>query len=213
MAIAALSVGTSASGVVMSARAFRVAVRFALGHALLLLAGSLAVIGAGWHVPIILERAGEVVGGCVLISLGAIGCWIILTRRLYGHTHPYGSPPHPHWHLHLGRPEHHPEQTRHSHVPTMLGAVFAVSGLRALTLLAPVSLTGPSAPESLVTMVMLLTAFALGILLAMTLVGILLARAFGSAWISRLVAPVAAGLTAVGSIALGAYWIVGRSGA
>ena len=57
--------------------------------------------------------------------------------KVYGHTHRHGHEPAAHWHLHVGRPDHHPPPSAHSHLPTILGAAFAISSLRALTLLAP----------------------------------------------------------------------------
>ena len=69
MAIAALSVGSPAA--VTRARTFRVAVGFAVGHALLLACGSALVIVAGWTIPEIVERFGELAGGWILIALGA----------------------------------------------------------------------------------------------------------------------------------------------
>ena len=56
---------------------------------------------------------------------------------VYGHSHRHASEPAAHWHLHFGRQDHHPAASAHSHLPTILGAAFAISSLRALTLLAP----------------------------------------------------------------------------
>lgn len=207
MAIAALSVGTSVPGAAAgAAQTFRVALRFAIGHALVLAAGAAAALAIGWTIPVIVERAGEIAGGCLLIALGVFGLWVAVTRRVYAHTHPHGNPPHVHWHLHLGRPERHPSPARHSPMAGIIGAVFAISGLRALTLLGP--LGGPGGTGSLVTLLGLVLIFALGIVLAMSLFGIVLSRAFGSTRPAGQAGHVAAVVTAVASMALGLYWIL-----
>ncbi len=90
----------------------------------------------GWQIPVLLERTGELVGGVLLIALGAFSLWVAFSQQLYGHTHTHGDPLHTHWHLHLGPRSRHASGD-HSHVPGILGAVFAVSGLRALTMMAP----------------------------------------------------------------------------
>ena len=208
MAVAALSVASPAA--TSHARTFRVAVGFAAGHAVLLAAGSVLVLLAGWTIPVLVERAGEIAGGCILIGLGVAGLWMAITRRIYGHRHPYGSfrvlaaglPSG--WHLHLGPRDRHPLPQRHSAVPTAVGAVFAISGLRALTLLAPL---GAGADRSLLTLLGLVLIFAVGILLSMSLFGIVLARTLGSPRIADAAGQTAAAVTAAASVALGAYWV------
>jgi len=206
MAIAALSAASPAA--TSHARTFRVAVGFAAGPSVLLAAGSVLVLLAGWTIPVLVERAGEIAGGCILIGLGVAGLWMAMTRRIYGHRHPYGSfrvlagglPSG--WHLHLGLRDRHPLPQRHSAVPTAVGAVFAISGLRALTLLAPFG-----ADRSLLTLLSLVLIFAVGILLSMSLFGIVLARTLGSPRVVDVAGQAAAAVTAAASVALGAYWV------
>src|SRR4029453_8825378 len=138
MAIAALSVGPAGdTPAVQRTRALGVAIRFAIGHALLLAIGAGAFVALGWSLPLVVERGGEVLGGVLLMVLGAAGFWGVIAGRVYGHSHRHGQEPAAHWHLHLGRQDHHPAASAHSHLPTILGAAFAISSLRALTLLAP----------------------------------------------------------------------------
>ncbi len=205
MAIAALSLSSPVAAA--RGRTFRIAVNFAVGHALLLAAGSALVIIAGWTIPVMVERVGEVAGGCLLITLGVTGLWMALTRRVYGHRHPHSASLHASWHLHLGSPSHHPLPQRHSSVPTIVGAVFAISGLRALTLLTPFG--GAASQASFITLLGLILIFALGILLSMSLFGIVLARALGTR-IAAAAGQAAAAVTAVASVALGAYWVFWR---
>ena len=209
MAIATLSLAPAAAEGAPRQHPVRVAFGFALGHALLLLAGSAAVIVLGWQIPVLVERTGEVVGGVLLILMGAFTLWVALGGRLYGHTHAHGMPGHTHWHLHLGRRGRHPSATGHSHLPGILGAVFAVSGLRALTMMAPFGArVSEDAVASALTLLFLVGVFAVGILLSMSLFGIVLSRALGSVWLARGVGRGAAVVTAAASMALGTYWIL-----
>jgi high-affinity nickel permease len=195
---------------------FDVAVRFALGHAVLLFAGSALVLLVGWQIPEVVEQTGERVGGLLLIGMGLFTLWVVASDRLYGHSHGHTHEPHEHdhthadhvhWHLHFGRRDRHPSTGDHAHGAGVLGAVFAVSGLRALTLLAP-TLHG-SAASSFLMLIYLVAIFALGILLSMSLFGIVLTRLLGSPFIVRTVGRSAAAVTALASIGLGIYWMAG----
>jgi hypothetical protein len=205
MAIAALSLGAAGeSPAVRRARAFAVAVRFAVGHALLLALGAGALVALGWSLPIVVERGGEMLGGALLVVLGAMGLWGVYSGRVYGHSHPDSHEPRAHWHLHLGRRERHPLPAAHSHLPTLLGAAFAISSLRALTMLTPFgeALSGSPLP----TLLMLIAVFGVGILISMSLFGVAFARVL-SATIAARLGQAAATIMAVASIALGVFWI------
>jgi hypothetical protein len=201
MAIAALSLGVAGeTPALRRARAFGVAVRFAIGHALLLALGAGALVALGWSLPMVVERGGEVLGGTLLIALGGIGLWGVLSGRIYAHAHPP-----PHWHLHVGRKDRHPLPSAHSHLPTILGAAFAISSLRALTMLTPFG--GGLAASSLPTLLLLIVVFGVGILLSMSLFGVAFARLMSAAVAVRL-GKSAALLMAAASILLGTFWIV-----
>ena len=202
MAIASLAVNTDGSPDGRR-EPLRVAVRFALGHALVLLIGAGAVLLLGWQIPELVERTGEIAGGVLLILMGAFTLWVVAAERLYGHTHRAGWL---NWHVHFGRRDRHPAAPAHQRGAGLLGAVFAVSGLRALTLLAPeLSPAGVTAP--LLTLLYLVGVFAVGILLSMSLFGIVLSRVLGSQAMAAVVGRGAAAITAVASIALGVYWV------
>lgn len=205
MAIAALSVGPGGEApAIKRARAFSVAVRFAVGHALLLAVGASALILLGWSLPLFVERGGELLGGLLLIVLGGVALWGVGAGRVYGHTHLHGHEHAPHWHLHIGRRERHPVPGAHSHVPTLIGAAFAVSSLRALTLLAPFGSRIGAAP--LPMLLGLITVFAAGILLSMSLFGVAFAGLMTARVVARL-GRAAGGAMALASIALGVFWI------
>lgn len=206
MAIATLSVsaGTEAPAI-RRARALGVAVRFAVGHALLLAVGASAIIVLGWTLPVVVERGGEMLGGVLLIVLGGTALWGVAAGRVYGHTHRHGHEAEPHWHLHIGRRDRHPVGGAHSHIPTFIGAAFAVSSLRALTLLAPFGDRFSAAP--LPMLLILIGVFAAGILLSMSLFGVAFAGLMSARVVSRL-GRAAGVLMAVSSIVLGLYWIL-----
>jgi nickel/cobalt transporter (NicO) family protein len=181
-----------------------VAVRFAIGHAVLLALGASALLLLGWSLPIVVERGGELLGGLLLIVLGAIGLWGVGAGRVYGHSHLHGHEPAPHWHLHIGKRDRHPMPGAHSHLPTMIGAAFAVSSLRALTLLAPFGDRVGAAP--LPMLIGLVIVFAAGILLSMSLFGVAFAGFMNARVVARL-GRAAGAVMALSSIALGVYWI------
>src|SRR5436190_8683915 len=208
MAIAALSMGrTGDAPAVRRARAMAVAVRFAAGHALLLALGAGGLIVLGWSLPIIVERSGEMLGGGLLIVFGVIGLWSVATDRVYGHTHVQGHDHHAHFHLHVGRRARHPLPSAHSHLPALVGAAFAVSSLRALTMLAPFGHRVDTA--SVAMLLALIVVFAVGILLSMSLFGVALARLMSARVVQRL-GRAGGAVMAAASIALGVYWVVGN---
>ncbi len=205
MGIAALSLSPTAGGPdAQRARALGIAVRFAIGHALLLGAGAAALLLLGWSLPLAVERGGEMLGGVLLIALGAIALWSTSSGRLYGHSHFHSNEPAPYWHLHFGRRDDHPGPAAHSHVPTIIGAAFAISSLRALTMLAPFGTRLESA--SLGSVLGLVAIFAAGILMSMSLFGVAVARAMSTGAILRL-GRGSAVLMAFASMALGGYWL------
>ena len=206
MAIAALSAGGAAETArVQRTRALSIAFRFACGHAMLLALGAGALLALGWSLPVMFERLGELLGGGLLIALGGIGLWAVRAGRVYGHSHRHGNEPAAHWHLHLGRPDRHPFAGAHSHLPTLVGAAFALSSVRALTLLAPFG--GRAGHPQTVTLLALILVFGVGILLSMSLFGVALARVLTAASAARL-GHAAGVVMAVTSIALGVFWIV-----
>ena len=205
MAIAALSVGGAAeSAAVQRTRALTVAFRFACGHALLLAVMAGALLALGWSLPLMFERMGEMVGGALLIVLGGIGLWAVASGRVYGHSHAHPGAAAPHWHLHVGRRADQPLAMAHSQIPTIVGAVFALSSVRALTLLAPFGDSVGQAP--LLTLLALIVVFGIGILLSMALFGVAFARVMSAVVAARL-GQAAALLMALTSIGLGTFWM------
>ena len=201
MAIAALSAHGRDDQI--KGRAFRVALRFACGHAAVLGASAAAVLLFGWQIPIVLERGGELVSGWLLIMLGGMGFWVLINREVYIPAHVHSS--NLGQQLSLGSQNQRPTHGLHSYIPMALGAIFAVSGLRALTLLTSFSGAGAE-NESLLVLLGFVTIFAIGIMLAMCSFGILLAQLMSSRVLLGM-SRIAAGVTAAASILLGIYWL------
>ncbi|HVL69469.1 MAG TPA: hypothetical protein VM364_19580 [Vicinamibacterales bacterium] len=205
MGIAALTISPAAGGpAAQRARALGVAVRFAIGHALMLGVGAAAFILLGWSLPMAVERGGEMLGGTLLVVLGVAALWGAWSGRLYGHSHVHSGEPAAHWHLHIGPRHRHPSPAAHSHLPTIIGAAFAISSLRALTMLAPFGDRVEAA--SLPLLLVLVGVFAVGILVSMSLFGIAFARVMSTSAILGL-GRAAAVAMACASVALGGYWI------
>jgi nickel/cobalt exporter len=202
MAIAALSIDGRTER--RHQRVMMTAVQFACGHALMLGVGVLLALTGGWILPAAFVSSAERVGGAVLVFLGAAGFWSTWTGRAYGHLH-RETDGRARWHMHFGRHTHTHGSHAHSALPVTMGAVFAISSLRALVLLAPMgtSLTSLAVPVVLLLVVL----FGLGILLSMSLFGVVLARLISLQRL-EIVGRWAGVIVAAASVLLGAYWMV-----
>jgi putative Mn2+ efflux pump MntP len=186
MAIAALSMdgdpGDRPAGA-RRARALSVAVRFAAGHAVLLGVGAGLIVVIGWSIPPHVERGGEMLGGALLIVMG------LVTLQ----------------HLFAPRASRLASRASHSHLPTMIGAAFAVSSLRALAMLTPFGAGLGTAP--LPVLLGLIGVFAIGILISMSLFGVALAGVLSTKALQR-VGQGAGALVGLSSVVLGVAWVV-----
>ena len=203
MAIAALSVDGRTERRRVSP--IRTAIGFACGHAVILTLGAVLAVTAGVLLPAAISNGAERVGGGLLVAMGVVGLWSLAAGRTYGHIHERSNRMESgRWHLHLARDSGHPG---HGHggsiLPLALGALFAVSSLRAVMLLQPIS---PDAQAlALPVLFVLIALFGIGILLAMSLFGVVLSRLLSLKVVTSL-GQGAAGLIALGSIGLGLYW-------
>jgi nickel/cobalt exporter len=196
MAIAALSMDGDRDqrGGSRRGRALGVAVRFAAGHAVLLGVGAGLIVLIGWSIPAPVERGGEMLGGALLIVMG-----LVTLQHLFAHRD--------------HRDESLPRRSRaaakagasHSHLPTMIGAAFAVSSLRALAMLTPFGAELGTAP--LPVLLALIAVFAAGILVSMLLFGVALAGLLSMKSLGR-VGQGAGALVGLSSVVLGVAWVV-----
>lgn len=185
MAIAALSVdgrGADRSALARRAQALGIAARFAIGHALLLGLGAGAIVVIGWSIPPHVERGGEMLGGGLLIVMG-----LVTLQHLRAHAQPRAS-----------------SAGAHAHVPTIVGAAFAISSLRALSTLTPFGDQLGAAP--LPQLLALIAVFAVGILASMLLFGVALAGLLSTRVLQR-VGHAAGALVGLSSIVLGVAWM------
>lgn len=185
MAIATLSVDGGVAERGAAARrgqALGIAARFAIGHSLLLGVGAGAIVLIGWSIPPHVERGGEMLGGGLLTAMG------LMTLQ------------------HLRRHPRHAESSSHAHlhIPTIVGAAFAISSLRALAMLTPFgdNLAAASLPQLLA----LIAVFSLGILASMLLFGVALAGLLSTRAVQR-VGDAAGALVGVSSVVLGITWL------
>ena len=205
MAIASLSV--DGPGERRHMRAIRTAVGFTCGHAAVLAIGAVLAVTVGLLLPTAIASGAERMGGALLVAMGAFGLYSLARGRAYGHIHGLpGRLGSGRWHLHLTRATGHPA---HAHggsvVPLVLGALFAVSSLRAVMLLQPFN---PDARGlALPALFVLIALFGVGILLSMSLFGVLLARLLSLNTVNT-VGRAAAGLVATASISVGLYWVL-----
>jgi hypothetical protein len=168
-------------------------------------AGVFLALTFGWILPAAFASGAERTGGVLLVALGAAGLWTTFTGRAYGHIHPERGVG-PKWHVHFGAKHDHPAGGHvHSTGPTLMGAVFAVSSLRALVMLAPMGTSLASLATPVVLLLVLL--FGLGILLSMSLFGVVLARVLSLRKVEA-VGRAAGLIVGAASMALGVYWIV-----
>jgi hypothetical protein len=164
------------------------ALRFAIGHALVLGALASFCLLLGFGISESFERWSEMLGGAVLIG-------VALTALFFP-----GALSHGHPHL-PGHDEHH----THARVSTAAGALMAVSGARSLLLALPPLMVGGAFS---IKGWAYLPGFAFGILVSMGVVGILVAEG-----ISRVNAQIAERLqriVAASSGLVGLAWIAFR---
>jgi hypothetical protein len=202
LAIAALSADDRAGR--SRARVVQTAVGFALGHTMVLAIGGAAAVLFGVVLPAAVSSGAERLGGALLVAMGVVALWTLASGRAYTHIHPE-SDGRTRLHVHLETPARPHRAHAHSLAPTVMGAVFAVSSLRALMLLQPFGAAAQAL--TLPMLLLLIVLFGLGILLSMSLFGVLLARAFSLRIVQR-VGRSAAAVVALASMALGIYWMV-----
>lgn len=181
-------------------RALSVSLRFGVGHTLVLAVCAVAAAAAGVAIPERWERALEVVGG---LSLLALGVWTILdTRSVSTHDHGDGVA-----HAHFFDDGHGVAPPRDEariagSLSTVAGAVFGLSGVRALVLLLPA--TAQRSPLVMLASVLL---FGGGVVISMLAVG-WLAQGLGAR--ARKIETALRVSVGVASMAVGAWWVVSR---
>ena len=177
----------------------RLGLRFGIGHmGLLLVLGTVVLLG-NVGVTVWWESKAEVFGGGLLVLLGAWTFTEWLKEIGYIHSHPHQHSGQEHEHLHFHFKARHPHRHFHPHFSTLLGALFALSGLRFLLLGAVPILQSRSFFWAFIYVLL----FGAGVVTSMSLygwvAGSVLSRRPSRSWITLLLS--------ASSVALGAYWI------
>lgn len=182
-------------------RALAVSLRFGLAHTAVLAACALAASLLGTVIPERLERALEMVGGASLLALGV---WTVLdARAVASHDHGDGRA---HVHLfddgHAGGDLPRDEARVAGSLSAVAGAVFGLSGVRALVLLLPAAVQ-----RSVPVVALSVLLFGAGVVVSMLGVG-WLAQGVGAR--ARRVERGLRALVGLASMAVGAWWVVSR---
>ncbi len=174
--------------------ALMTAVRFAVGHALVLGVLALGCLLLGVGISETFERFAEIAGGTVLVAL-ALAALLFPSALRHGHPHLPGH----------DRSHSHPPHGRGLTVSSAAGALMAVSGARSLLLALPPLVVGGTFSLSAWAY---LPGFALGILVSMGAVGVLVSE--GVSRTSARIRPLLERGVAVCSAAIGLWWIAER---
>ncbi|MFQ5930431.1 MAG: hypothetical protein ACE5MK_12095 [Acidobacteriota bacterium] len=175
--------------------------RFGLGHMGILVL--LGVAGLLWNftASAAWESRAEMLGGGLLILLGlwTLLEWLKGVGYIHSHRHIHEHSDHTHSHLHFHFKAGHPNEHVHPHFSSLLGALFALSGLRSLLL----SVFPILQARSMGWALLYILVFGTGIVISMTAYGLVAGSALSKA---RSRSGVTLLLSAT-SITLGVYWI------
>ncbi len=174
--------------------AFATALRFAIGHAVVLGGVALFCLMLGVGISETFERFAEIAGGTVLVAL-ALAALFFPSVLSHGHPH---LPGHDKSHSHA-------PSARGLSVSSAAGALMAVSGVRSLLIALPPLVVGGTFSLSAWAY---LPGFALGILISMGVVGVLVAE--GIQRTSQRIRPIIERGVAVFSALIGLWWIAER---
>lgn len=141
--------------------------RFALGHAVVIIIAGLTAKFGRVMLPPVWEHRFESAAGWLLIVTGIVLFAGLITGKfsLHAHEHHHEVGHHQHLHSHFVVPQKH--EHRHGTFAAVLGAIFALGGVRALLIVVPVAMAH-TVTESIIR----IAAFVLGITLAMVSYGI-----------------------------------------
>jgi len=148
--------------------------RFAAGHAVVILAAAILAHFGRMAMPAAWERGFDISAAILLLLTGLAMFVGLITGHIsvHSHEHHHGPGHHDHVHVHVTDPAQH--QHGHGRLAFLLGGLFALGGARALLVIIPVALA-QTMTESLVRIV----AFALGIVVSMSAYGLIASGVLG----------------------------------
>lgn len=149
-------------------------IRFAAGHAVVLLGAALLAHFGRLAMPVSWERGFDITAACILLLTGLAMFAGLITGHIsvHSHTHHHHHGDHQHVHAHLGDRAQH--EHAHGRLAFLIGGLFALGGARALLVIIPVALA-QTLTESLIRV----TAFALGIVVSMAAYGLVASGLLG----------------------------------
>ena len=148
------------------------ALRFAGGHVVVITGAALAAHVGRMALPEAWERRFDLTAAWLLIFTGLALLATLVSRRVALHVHEHqhdGIGCHQHFHAHIGTVEEH--KHAHGKLAVLVGALFALGGLRSLLLIVPVAIS-----STMGVAVLRIAAFAIGIAIAMLAYGLLAGR-------------------------------------
>ena len=182
MAITTLVRGTTAGRPQSSV--FWLGLKFGLGHMSLLAVAACAGLLLRFTVPPRFELSMEFAGGLLLVALGLRVLLDLRGNRGVIHAHAH-------------------EEHNHSHMAWGLGAIFALGEIRFLLVMVPV-LLAPSFGVALLCAGL----FGAGLILSVSLYGLLAAYLLGLAGRDRTLDRWTGALTGTASLLMGGYWLL-----
>jgi ABC-type nickel/cobalt efflux system permease component RcnA len=148
--------------------------RFAAGHAVVILAAAFLAHFGRLAMPATWERGFDITAAIILLLTGLAMFAGLLSGRLsiHAHQHEHAHGEHRHVHAHLG----HPDQHRHGHgrLAFLIGGLFALGGARSLLVIIPVALA-----QTMTESLLRVAAFAFGIVVSMAAYGLVASGVLG----------------------------------
>lgn len=175
--------------------------RFGLGHMGLLVLLSTAALIWNFTVSSLWATRAEMLGGSLLIVLGfwTFTEWLKEVGYIHSHEHTHGEGKRRHSHFHFHWQGVHSADHVHPHFSPFLGALFALSGLRAL-LLSTVPLLQA---RSMAWALLYILVFGAGIVTSMSIYGLIIGSRLGSLLRRGGVTL----LLSAASVSLGFFWV------
>jgi ABC-type nickel/cobalt efflux system permease component RcnA len=149
-------------------------VRFAAGHAVVLLGAAVLAYFGRLAMPATWERGFDIAAASILLLTGIAMFGGLLTGHisLHSHTHHHDHGEHEHVHAHLGDRARH--QHGHGRLAFLIGGLFALGGARSLLVIIPVALA-----QTLTDSLIRVAAFAIGIVVSMAAYGLIASGVLG----------------------------------
>ena len=175
--------------------------RFGLGHMGLLVLLATGALIWNFTVSSLWEERAEMLGGSLLIILGfwTFTEWLKEVGYIHSHEHTHGEGQRRHSHFHFHWQGEHPADHVHPHFSSFLGALFALSGLRALLLSAFPLLQARSMAWALLYILV----FGAGIVTSMSIYGLIIGSRLGNLLRRDGVTL----LLSAASVSLGVFWV------